>query len=242
MDYFIVDIGNSRIKGAHFRDNALREEWSMTAISELNRLADTLVFERALVSSVKWRKDELEASLGFPFVYFDYETGLPVKNCYETPFTLGLDRIAAVIGARCFKPEGPLLAIDLGTCITYEFLDSDNSYLGGGISPGIQLRAEAMHRHTARLPLVEWPKDGVPLIGRNTRSCMQSGMYYGVRHEVFGMIQSYSAAYPGLGVYICGGDAKYFESLTKEHIFVIPNLVLYGLNRILSYNVEKLRA
>lgn len=216
--------------------------WTLTQLADLNRLAASLSVDQALVSSVKWTRDELNSSLAFRFAYFDHQTLLPVKNRYETPFTLGLDRIAAVVGARCFQPEGPLLAVDLGTCITYEFLDAGDSYLGGGISPGIQMRAEAMHRHTARLPLIAWPEDEVPLIGQNTKACMQAGIYYGVRYEVLGMIQSYRNSYPGLGVYICGGDAKYFESLTKEHIFVIPKLVLHGLNRILSYNVEKLQA
>ncbi|WP_209329835.1 type III pantothenate kinase [Lunatimonas salinarum] len=243
MDNFIVDIGNSSIKAALFRDGKLSEEWRIMELSALNDLALRLTaVDGVLISSVRWNKEELERSLDFSFVYFDYDTLLPVDNRYETPFTLGLDRVASVIGARCFRKEGPLLVVDLGTCITFEFLDADNAYLGGAISPGIQMRLEAMHRQTARLPLVSWPVSGAPLIGQNTKACMQSGIYHGVKHEVLGMIQTYQNQYEKLGVYICGGDAKYFESLTKDPIFVIPNLVLYGLNRILTYNVEKLHA
>lgn len=242
MDNFIVDIGNSRIKAALFRDGALQHTWSLTELVELSSLASGLRFDQVLISSVKWTKEELERALGFGFVYFDYDTLLPVDNRYETPFTLGLDRIAAVVGGRCFQAAGPLLVVDLGTCITFELLDSDEAYLGGAISPGIQMRLAAMHRQTARLPLVTWPEDGAPLIGQNTKACMQAGIYHGVQHEVMGMIQAYQKRFENLGVYICGGDAKYFESLTKDPIFVIPNLVLFGLNRILMYNVEKLHA
>ncbi|MCC5938422.1 MAG: type III pantothenate kinase [Lunatimonas sp.] len=242
MDNFIIDIGNSRIKAARFRDGTMLADWSLMELSELNRLAGQLDVDQVLISSVKWGREELEQALDFAFVYFDYETLLPVENRYETPFTLGLDRIAAVIGARCFQEVGPVLVVDLGTCITFEFLDSNNAYLGGAISPGIQMRLEAMHRQTARLPLVSWPEAGAPLIGQNTIACMQSGMYHGVQHEVLGTIQTYQKRFENLGVYICGGDAKYFESLTKDPIFVIPNLVLFGLNRILTYNVEKLHA
>jgi type III pantothenate kinase len=131
-----------------------------------------------------------------------------------------------------------LLAIDLGTCITYDFLNGKGAYMGGAISPGLQMRAKAMAAHTANLPLVEISPD-VNLLGDSTVSCMQSGIYHGVMAEMSGIIQKYSQNHDDLKVFICGGDAKYFERLSKDHIFVIPNLVLHGLNRILTYNVDK---
>jgi type III pantothenate kinase len=199
----------------------------------------TLEFSHTIVSSVKWDKHELESIIPFPFLFFDHGIRLPIHNKYSTPHTLGLDRLAAVMGARAWGNHGPALAIDLGTCITYDVINAADEYLGGAISPGVSMRFEAMHRQTARLPLATLTKFPPPFIGEDTVSCLQSGVFFGVREELKGMIKAYAHIYPDLKVFICGGDAEYFESLTKDHIFVIPNLVLYGLERILTYNVDK---
>lgn len=242
LNNLIIDIGNSRIKAALFEAGTLIEDWTIHAMAEIDDIAKKVDFQYAIVSSVRWDQHHLKEKLSFPFSFFDHFTPLPVQNTYETPFTLGLDRIASVIGARCFQAQGAVLVVDLGTCITYEFMDSADKYHGGSISPGIRMRFEAMHRQTAKLPLVEWPLESVPLIGKSTKACMQSGVYHGVYQELLGVVQAYRDIYPEVGVYICGGDAKHFESLTKQHIFVIPNLVLYGLDRILTYNVDKIHA
>jgi type III pantothenate kinase len=170
-------------------------------------------------------------------VFFNHRTPVPVDNHYGTPDTLGLDRLAAVIGGMDWA-KGPLLAIDLGTCITYDFLNEEGAYKGGAISPGLQMRAKAMATQTANLPLVEINPE-VGFVGNSTVTCLQSCVYYGVMAEISGIIENYSQNHDDLKVFICGGDAKYFERLTKDHIFVIPNLVLHGLNRILTYNVDK---
>lgn len=121
-----------------------------------------------------------------------------------------------------------------------EALDSwsDNAYLGGAISPGLAMRAKAMNSLTARLPLVGLKEKPKKRIGDNTISCMQIGIWYGVEYELSGQIQSYQQDYPEIKIFVCGGDAQSFVSLAKGHIFVIPNLVLHGLNCILNHNVE----
>lgn len=239
MKRLIVDIGNTRIKTAVFEHETLVEENSFSETSDLARYAKNVAFESCIISSVTLSEADLKEKLPFDFLFLSRETKIPFKNLYATPHTLGVDRKAAVVGARCKFPKDDVLAIDLGSCITYDLLDRQDQYLGGGISPGLQMRFRAMHQQTARLPLVGMPEKQQPdLVGNSTETCMQSGVYFGMRYEMQGMVEAYRAKYPDLKVIICGGDSKIFESLTKDHIFVIPNLVLYGLNRILSYNVH----
>ncbi len=127
--------------------------------------------------------------------------------------------------------------VDAGTCINYEFIDKNGHYLGGAISPGVTMRFEAMHKFTARLPLVHL-NNNVLMIGNSTETCMQSGVLHGALAEVDGTIEKYIANYPGLVVILCGGDAAIFENRLKHRIFVAPDLILKGLNSILLYNVS----
>ena len=239
MKRLIIDIGNTRIKTAVFDEESIIDEKSFVEIDHLISYARGIEFGASIISSVTFPETDLREKLPFDFLFLSRETNIPFKNLYTTPHTLGVDRKAAVMGARCTFPKDDVLAIDLGSCITYDLLDRQDQYLGGGISPGLQMRFRAMHQQTARLPLVAMPEKQHPdLIGNSTESCMQSGVYFGMCYEMQGMVEAYMAKYPDLKVIICGGDSKIFESLTKDHIFVIPNLVLYGLNRILSYNVH----
>ncbi|WP_439488078.1 type III pantothenate kinase [Algoriphagus sp.] len=238
MRNLIIDIGNTRIKSAVFeRKNLLEEKVFDEFISALNYW-ESLVFDQCLVSSVKWSETDLTQKLSFDFKYLSHKTSLPVNNKYETSTTLGVDRIAGAIGAWSMKGIGPVLAIDLGTCITFDLINEDNSYLGGAISPGLAMRARAMHEQTARLPLVDLNVKPQALIGTNTITCMQIGIWQGVELEILGQIEAYTKKYPEIEVFISGGDAQSFVSLAKDLIFVVPNLVLYGLNSILNHNVE----
>jgi type III pantothenate kinase len=163
---------------------------------------------------------------------------LPVVNLYATPLTLGVDRLAGVCGAQQIFPLQHCLVIDAGTCITYDFLDKEGKYYGGGISPGLKMRFQAVHTFTAKLPLVT-PKGHVPLIGNSTESCIQSGVVNGVLAELDGIIDQYGKKFEGLRVILCGGDAMFFENQLKASIFASPELVLIGLNSILNYNVNR---
>lgn len=241
MKNLVIDIGNTRIKAALFYEEKPVKVLSSELLEELlNGMADWR-FDQALVSSVRWDKEALSESLPFPFLFLDRTLEFPVLNGYDTPQTLGLDRLAAAIGAWQLATSGPVLSIDLGTCITYDFIDGEAVYQGGAISPGLKMRFKAMHDQTARLPLVSLEEtDRAPeLLGKNTQAGMQSGVFHGIKFEMEGNIAHYRRQHQDLKVFICGGDAKFFESLTKDYIFVIPNLVLHGLNRILTYNVNK---
>ncbi|MDN3687997.1 type III pantothenate kinase [Cyclobacterium jeungdonense] len=237
--HWVIDIGNTRIKLGIFNQGKLLESSTLADFASLVPKIKPGDRDKMLIASVTWTEEALREEIAYPFLFFDQHTPLPIRNEYQSPGTLGLDRLAAVMGARAFEPIGPVLCIDLGTCITYDFLDGENVYKGGAISPGLGLRSKAMNAYTARLPLVEVPQQTPPFLGKDTVGCIQSGIYYGILGEMKEYIHRFTAAYGQVNVFICGGDAEIFESLTKDHIFVIPNLVLYGLDRILTYNVEK---
>jgi len=165
-------------------------------------------------------------------------TSLPINNLYKTIQTLGKDRIAAVTGGANLFPNNDLLIIDAGTCITFDFINANKDYLGGAISPGINLRFKALHNFTGNLPLID-PKADVNLIGDSTESSILSGVINGVREEVDGIIGRYKSSYPNMKVIFTGGDVKYFDKYVKNNIFAVENLVLKGLKAILNYNVKK---
>lgn len=238
MRNLIIDIGNTRIKTALFEGEILLEEEVYEVLEAALVYWKSISFERCIVSSVRWSEAELSSILSFNFIFLNSETKVPVKNAYGTPATLGLDRIAGAIGAWAMSRKGPVLAIDLGTCITFDLIDGDNAYLGGAISPGLAMRAKAMHEQTARLPLVDLKVKPNQLIGDNTIICMQIGIWYGIELELRGQIVAYTKKYPEIEVFVSGGDAQSFDSLAKDLIFVVPNLVLFGLNSILNHNVE----
>ena len=169
----------------------------------------------------------------------DGSTPLPITNLYSTPSTLGTDRIAGVVGgyfmAGCIHP---VLCIDIGTAITYDFISSKGEYLGGNISPGIDLRFRSLHEHTRRLPLVS-SSPTYPLIGNSTHTAILSGVMTGVLHEIRGYIASYRRKYSGVYVFFTGGSEIYFANRLKSRIFADENLVMKGLNIILNYITHK---
>lgn len=238
MPNLVIDIGNTRIKSALFEKDELIWDGTFDELSAAIAKWSFLKFDNCLVSSVRWNEEELHRLLPFIFTFLTSKTRFPITNGDGSPATLGLDRIAAAIGGWAIAGKGPVLVIDLGSCITFEFVNEENTYLGGAISPGISMRAKAMNTLTARLPLVEVKEKPKNRIGVDTNSCMQIGIWYGVEYEILGQIHAYQQDYPEIKVFVCGGDAQSFVSLTKGHIFVVPNLVLNGLNCILNHNVE----
>ena len=238
MKNLVIDIGNTRIKSAIFEENQLLDDQVFDNLDQALESWSKLEFSRSLISSVSRQEEELRDALPFSFQFLNHQTPIPLKNGYSTPHTLGLDRICAAVGAWELSGRTPVLAIDLGTCITYELVNHQGTYLGGAISPGLAMRAKAMHQFTAKLPEVSLPSGVLPDWGDSTQSCLQVGIRKGVEFEIKGFIEAYSLKFPEIKVFICGGDAQSFESIAKDHIFVVPNLVLYGLNTILNHNVE----
>jgi type III pantothenate kinase len=235
----VVDSGNTRIKVGLFKGRELIQKESFLDLSELKKFMGSVNSDNLLVSSVNHDPTEILswASSKGKKIFLTPTLPLPVHVAYLTPGTLGVDRVAAVCGALDLFPYQNCLVIDAGTCINYELLDAKGVYHGGAISPGVSMRFEAMHTFTARLPLVK-SNENIGLVGNSTETCMQSGVMNGVLEEVKGIIQQYKLMYPDLIVIMCGGDYPFFENKLKPAIFVAPELVLIGLNRILRYHVE----
>jgi type III pantothenate kinase len=235
----VIDHGNTRGKAAFFAGATLLKKTSFIGTEELTSWIDGYEIEHVLVSSVKVASEELLNAIAHKGRSFHLhaQLPLPIQLEYLTPQTLGVDRIAASVGAWLLYPNENVLVIDAGTCVNYELVDKEGRYQGGAISPGLKMRFESVHHFTARLPLLE-PLTEPPLIGRNTEECIQSGIVNGMAEEIKGTITRYQSKYPNLRVILCGGDAAFFENYLKPTIFVAPDLVLMGLNGILQHNVK----
>ena len=236
----IIDIGNTVAKVALFEGKEMLE-----VLYDSNQSLDSLevVFAKypvrsAIVATVINLNEKVQSQLDrldVPLLWLDHETPLPVTNLYETPQTLGYDRMAAVVAAHEQYPGRNILVIDAGTCITYEFLDAAGCYHGGNISPGLQMRFKALHQFTGRLPLIN-PDGQLSEIGKNTETAIRAGVLKGIEYEMAGYITAMTNKYPELLVFLTGGDRFSFDTNLKSVIFADKFLVLKGLNRILNYN------
>jgi type III pantothenate kinase len=235
----VIDVGNTRSKAGLFLEDRLEKIVSFVSTEELKAFLLNNFFECMLISSVGAPASEIAGwATGVEKKWIlTHELPLPIQNKYATPETVGVDRIAAACGAWSLFPGCDCLVIDAGTCITYEIIDRQAAYWGGAISPGLEMRLRAMHKFTARLPLVTINQQ-VNMVGNSTESCLQSGAWFGAISEIEGMIEKYRQKYPELKVILCGGDAPLFENQLKPTIFAAPDLVLMGLNRILRYNAS----
>jgi len=247
-----VDIGNTNVKLAVFDKEELIESGSFDNIPENKLVSDFLSnhisINQIIVSSVG---SELAFEAILPkqtMIHLTHSTPIPIENLYKSTDTLGTDRIALAVAANNQFPNCNVLVIDAGTCITYDYVNAKNQYMGGSIAPGIGLRFKAMHTFTGRLPLVnaENVKSEVELTGNTTKTSMQSGVINGVIAEVAGIINAYLLKYDGLKVLLTGGNSYILENtllslfhLKKNLIFANPNLVHKGLNAILNYNVGR---
>ncbi|MGF7217590.1 type III pantothenate kinase [Spirosoma lacussanchae] len=246
----VIDWGNSTLKTGWFEGAGLMDAGRYSSVDEL--LADIAQrpFAHGIVSSTSRPASDIREGLGSlsdKLLVLDGHTPVPVRKHYDTPYTLGADRIAAAVGAVTLFPDQHCLVLDLGTCLTADLVSKEGIFEGGLISPGLRMRFRAMHEQTARLPLLnleqglvlddqQWPA----LTATNTHQAMMSGVLNGLSLEMNGIIDYYRRERPGLVVVLCGGDGLTFESRLKPPIFAVSELVLIGLNRILQYNVENL--
>lgn len=238
-----IDIGNTKVKFGISNLEGKLETFLKTSnltIAFLKTILLEYSIKQAIVSSVRV-KDEAVLS----FLEKELETVLilssairiPIESQYQTPKTLGNDRLAVVVAATVLYPGQQVLVVDAGTCITYDFITKDAVYMGGNILPGINMRFKALHELTAKLPLIE--QDVLEtFIGTSTKTSIQTGIMQGVLHELRGFRSQYEHQFGNIQVIVTGGDASYFESQLKSEIFALPNLVLIGLNKILNYNTQ----
>lgn len=240
----VIDIGNTRTKfSVCNRGDVLItvpvDEFLPSHIDVLQLEYEGL--NSVILSSVKDYSAELKKALQNKFETFielTHNTPLPIENCYKSKETLGKDRIAAVVGAFDVHPETNILIIDAGTAITYDILTAEGKYLGGNISPGLEMRYKALNQFTGKLPKIEKAEFN-KLYGQTTEQAIRAGVQNGFVYEVDSTITSFKEFYNNLKVIITGGDAEFFDNKLKNSFFVHFNLIALGLNRILEYNGEK---
>jgi len=235
----VVDIGNTQQKACLF------EQGKMIHLVKKKKLKDNdflslLDFNKnpvipTIISSVGTVPDSLLKTFPIKPILFSYKTPIPISIAYKTPETLGTDRIAAAVAATSLFPNRNVLVIDAGTCITWDVVTSEGSYLGGGISPGIDMRFRALHTFTARLPLLEQQRE-CSFIGSDTQQSIATGVLSDVAFGMQGIVYQCQKQFPNLKIVVGGGDYKYFVEQLKSSTFALPELVLSGLNIILDYN------
>jgi type III pantothenate kinase len=247
-----IDIGNTRIKVAVFEGNTLLEQFHFNSIELQKELHFILnKYKNAsqmVIASVGNTAKEafLEFEKQVEVHFISTNSSFPFQNHYATPTTLGIDRMVLASGAVLQFPNQNRLVIDAGTCITYDFIDENDNYLGGAISPGIRLRFESLHNYTAKLPLLsleamdnqEKAIGKLPFIGNATSEAINSGVLYGVINEIEGFISQYEAVYPKFIIILTGGDAEFLAKRLKNTIFANSNFLLESLNQTFQHKIK----
>lgn len=238
----IVDSGNTLVKlflfdGRKMTDCILCHNVSQI-LSSLKKVISFDKIDRCIVSSVSVSQSEIASIYRpyFPVLEFSHDLKLPIIIKYNTPETLGSDRVAAVVGASHLFPGRNVLVIDSGTAITYDILTANGEYLGGNISPGFKTRFRALHNFTGKLPLLEMDESMRGLYGTSTEEAIILGVQNGLIHEVEGVVRSFMDRFENLLVVLTGGDSFFFEKRINLCNFAEPFLVAIGLNEILECN------
>ena len=237
----VIDVGNTFSKIAVFNEGQpvfeqqIRPEALDTAVAAICKRFPVSAGIWASVGGPVTSMPDWEASLQKSIV-LTADTPVPFTNKYDTPHTLGVDRIALAAAAVSEYPGKNVLVIDAGTCITYDFVNQEGTYLGGAIAPGLQMRYKSLPHFTARLPLVDHRLVPETYIGTSTQSAILSGVYFGLLNEINGVIAEYSKRFTDLTVILTGGDMQILSIKLKSTIFANPKFLLEGLNYILEYN------
>jgi type III pantothenate kinase len=234
-----LDFGNTRKKAAVFYNDVFVEEILLENDENITieKLLATHKPQFSIMSSVIQHNSAIETILAAhtSFHKIGVETKCNFTTPVGTPSSIGADRLALCAAAAHFYPNKNNLVIGLGTCVTYNFINQKQQFLGGAISPGLHMRFKAMHEHTALLPLQQ-PSFNFPLIGYNTNTNLQSGVLFGLMHEIEGFIRQYEAKFANFNVVLTGGDAIYFAKQLKYKIFADPNFLFKGMYALSQLN------
>ncbi|WBL21967.1 MULTISPECIES: type III pantothenate kinase [unclassified Zunongwangia] len=238
----VIDLGNTFAKIAVFQNDKSVELFRVLK-SEKNKKIEEIFeaypqIEFSILSSVLYDDSSLVKFLQkrSKSILLDQQTKIPFHNKYGSPETLGKDRIALAAAAVCAYPNQNCLIIDAGTCVTYDYVNDQSQYLGGGISPGLQMRFNAVHKFTEKLPLIHADSNHLKLVGNSTEESIKSGICFGFAAEIDGMISSYKSKFKDLTVILTGGDSLFLSKRLKNSIFANSNFLLEGLNYILEFN------
>ncbi|PWA05705.1 type III pantothenate kinase [Flavobacterium psychrotolerans] len=247
-----IDVGNTRIKSAVFEGNTLLDIAIFTKLDlqkNIQIILDLYPKTTDLVVASVGNVDErafLVWGKRVNIYFVTHKTPFPFQNLYATPLTLGMDRMVLASGAVLQFPKQNRLVIDAGTCVTYDFINNNDNYLGGAISPGIRLRYEVLHGYTANLPLLSienFEKDKnqdlkLDLIGNSTQQSIHSGVINGIVNEIDGFINQYREQYPKFIIILTGGDADFLAKRLKNTIFANSNFLLESLNQTYQYKTK----
>jgi type III pantothenate kinase len=239
MKTICLDLGNTRMKAAVFEDGLLIGSHVLEndGLSNITTLLDEYKPERSILSSVINHNKEIEVLLleKTRFHLLTHQTKLNFSIPVGKPEQMGADRLALAAAAVYFYPGKNNLVVGLGSCITFNFINKFNQFLGGSISPGMEMRFRSLHEDTALLPLVtkEW---NFPLVGYDTKTNILSGVILGMAKEIEGIVHEFGKKYSNFNVVLTGGDCTYFARLLKNQIFADPELLYKGLYAISETN------
>lgn len=239
MNTLCFDFGNTRMKAACFQDAKLAEIIILEndSIEVFESLISKFNPEKTILSSVINHNPETEILLAAKtkFHLLNYLSILPFTAPVGKPETIGSDRLALAAAAVYFYPKQHNLVIGMGSCVTYNFINKDHEFLGGGISPGMEMRMKALNQFTAKLPVVI-PDGNVPLIGYDTTTNILSGVVMGMANEIDGFIDAYKKRFGNFNAHLTGGDLVYLAPHLKNQIFADPELIFKGLYAISEVN------
>ena len=239
MNTLCFDFGNTRLKIAFFQNAKLSEVIVIEndEIATIGSILEKFDAQKTILSSVINHNPEIEALLAkkTKFHKLSHLSKLPFTTPVGKPETIGADRLALTAAVVYFFPKQHNLVIGMGSCITYNFINADHEFLGGGISPGMEMRMRSLNQFTAKLPIVK--SDGnVPLVGYDTVTNILSGVVLGMAKEIDGFIDVYKERYGNFNVHLTGGDLVYLAPHLKNQIFADPELIFKGLYAISEVN------
>jgi type III pantothenate kinase len=233
------DFGNTRKKAAVFYNHEMKEAVVLDndSTQTIQSILDRFKPQKTILSSVINHNAEMEALLTTrtKFHRLSHLTKLPFTTPVGKPETIGADRLALAAAAVHFYPNKNNLIIGLGTCITYNFINKYHEFMGGGISPGMEMRLKSLNHFTAKLPLVQ-ADSNAPLIGYDTNTNILSGVVIGMAMEMDGMIDAYQQRFRNFNVALTGGDLAHLAPHLKNKIFADPDLIFKGLYAISETN------
>ena len=238
-----LDIGNTRIKAAVFEGSTFLDSFVFikseleknieNILKKYKKISDLVISSVSDVEKVAFRNFDEVVNIHF----VSNKDPFPFENCYETPLTLGIDRLVLATGATLQFPNQHRLVIDAGTCVTYDFINEENKYLGGAISPGLRLRYEALHNFTSKLPLLSL-ENAENFIGNSTSKSIHSGVVNGLVYEIDGFIDEYKAKFSNFIIILTGGDSEFLAKRLKNTIFANSNFLLESLNQTFQYKIN----
>jgi type III pantothenate kinase len=239
MRTICFDFGNTRLKAAIFDNDRIVEEIVLPN-DEPMTIEELLVIhkpQRSILASVIDHDPAIEHLLASAtrFHKLSHLTRANFTTPVGKPESIGADRLALAAAAVHFYPGRNNLVIGMGSCITYNFINQFHQFIGGSISPGMEMRFRAMQVFTAKLPLVQ-PEWNFPLVGYDTKTNMQSGVIAGITYEMAGFIDLYASKYENFNVVLTGGDTVYFAGQLKNRIFADSNFLFKGLYALSETN------